>query len=78
MYAGRQVARRALAKFLVAQLVPANASVRGRIRSEDHPTRGQEARNLRVYDGQPVHDHFKKIGDNAVMGIMNGKEALDR
>jgi hypothetical protein len=42
------------------------------------PTRGQEARNLRVYDGQPVHDHFKRIGDNAVMGIMHGKEALDR
>jgi hypothetical protein len=34
--------------------------------------------NLRVYDGQPVHDHLKKIGDNAVMGIMNGKQALDR
>ena len=30
-----------------------------------------------VYDGQPVHDHFKKIDDNAVMGIMNGKQALD-
>ena len=26
-----------------------------------------------VYDGQPIHDHFKKIDDNAVMGIMNGK-----
>ena len=21
-----------------------------------------------VYDGQPTHDHFKKIDDNAVMG----------
>jgi hypothetical protein len=30
-----------------------------------------------VFDGQPVHDHFKKIDDNAVMGIMNGKNALD-
>jgi hypothetical protein len=30
-----------------------------------------------VYDGQPIHDHFKKIDDNAVMGIMNGKGALD-
>ena len=29
-----------------------------------------------VYDGQPVHDHFKKIDDNAVMGIMNGKGAV--
>ena len=26
-----------------------------------------------VYDGRPVHDHFKKIDDDAVMGIMNGK-----
>jgi hypothetical protein len=30
-----------------------------------------------VYDGQPVHDHFKKIDDDAVMGIMDGKNALD-
>ncbi len=26
-----------------------------------------------VYDGQPVHDHFKKVDDTAVLGIMNGK-----
>jgi Domain of unknown function (DUF4334)/GXWXG protein len=30
-----------------------------------------------VYDGQPVHDHFKKVDENAVMGIMNGKKAVD-
>lgn len=30
-----------------------------------------------VYDGQPVHDHFKKIDHDAVMGIMNGKGVLD-
>jgi Domain of unknown function (DUF4334)/GXWXG protein len=30
-----------------------------------------------VYDGQPVHDHFKKIDDHTVMGIMNGKGVLD-
>ena len=30
-----------------------------------------------VYDGQPVHDHFKTIDDNAVMGIMNGKGVVD-
>jgi hypothetical protein len=30
-----------------------------------------------VYDGQPVHDHFKKVDDNAVLGIMNGKGVLD-
>ena len=30
-----------------------------------------------VYDGAPVHDHFKKVDDNTVLGIMNGKGALD-
>ncbi|RMI33427.1 DUF4334 domain-containing protein [Nocardia stercoris] len=30
-----------------------------------------------VFDEQPVHDHFKKIDDDAVMGIMDGKNALD-
>lgn len=30
-----------------------------------------------VYDGRPIHDHFKKIDDDAVMGIMNGKAAVD-
>ncbi|OBK17128.1 DUF4334 domain-containing protein [Mycobacterium asiaticum] len=29
-----------------------------------------------VYDGQPVHDHFKVIDDDAVMGIMNGKHVV--
>ena len=29
-----------------------------------------------VYDGQPLHDHFKKIDDDTVMGIMNGKHAM--
>jgi hypothetical protein len=29
-----------------------------------------------VYDGQPTHDHFKRIDDTAVIGIMNGKFAL--
>ncbi|MDX1871410.1 DUF4334 domain-containing protein [Mycolicibacterium sp. 120266] len=29
-----------------------------------------------VYDGKPVHDHFKVIDDNAVLGIMNGKGAV--
>jgi Domain of unknown function (DUF4334)/GXWXG protein len=30
-----------------------------------------------VYDGEPVHDHFKKVDDTTVVGIMNGKKALD-
>ncbi|WP_029116246.1 DUF4334 domain-containing protein [Mycobacterium sp. URHB0044] len=36
-----------------------------------------EATATMVYDGQPIHDHFKKIDDGAVMGIMNGKHVLD-
>jgi hypothetical protein len=31
----------------------------------------------RVYDGQAVHDHFKKIDHDTVMGIMNGQAGLD-
>jgi hypothetical protein len=38
--------------------------------------RGQVTASM-VYDGAPVHDHFKKVDDTAVMGIMNGKGALD-
>jgi hypothetical protein len=38
--------------------------------------RGQVTATM-VYDGQPVHDHFKTIDDNAVMGIMNGKGVVD-
>lgn len=29
-----------------------------------------------VYDGRPVHDHFKVVDDNTVVGIMNGKAAV--
>lgn len=29
-----------------------------------------------VYDGRPVHDHFKVVDDNTVVGIMNGKGAV--
>jgi hypothetical protein len=29
-----------------------------------------------VYDGQPIHDHFKRIDDNAAMGVMNGKAGV--
>ncbi len=35
-----------------------------------------EATASMVYDGRPVHDHFKVIDDNAVLGIMNGKGAV--
>lgn len=30
-----------------------------------------------VYDGVPIHDHFKVVDSNTMMGIMNGKAALD-
>lgn len=26
-----------------------------------------------VYDGQPILDHFKRVDENTLMGIMNGK-----
>ncbi len=31
-----------------------------------------------VYDGVPIHDHFKKVDENAVIAITNGKGALDK
>lgn len=37
--------------------------------------RGESTATM-VYDGRPVHDHFKVIDDNAVLGIMNGKGAV--
>lgn len=30
-----------------------------------------------VYDGQPVHDHFKRVDADTMLGIMNGKGVLD-
>lgn len=30
-----------------------------------------------VYDGQPVLDHFKRIDDGTLLGVMNGKGVLD-
>lgn len=30
-----------------------------------------------VYDGMPIHDHFKKVDDDTVVAITNGKGALD-
>ena len=29
-----------------------------------------------VYDGQPILDHFKRVDDDTLMGIMNGKGIL--
>jgi hypothetical protein len=30
-----------------------------------------------VYDGMPIHDHFKKVDDDTVAAVTNGKGALD-
>lgn len=27
-----------------------------------------------VYDGQPIFDHFKKVDDSTLLGVMNGKD----
>lgn len=29
-----------------------------------------------VYDGMPVLDHFKRVDDNTLMGVMNGKPGV--
>ncbi|BCJ70413.1 DUF4334 domain-containing protein [Polymorphospora rubra] len=34
--------------------------------------RGESTATM-VYDGQPVFDHFKRVDENTLMGIMNGK-----
>jgi hypothetical protein len=38
--------------------------------------RGQVTATM-VYDAMPIHDHFKKVDDDAVVAITNGKGALD-
>ncbi|WP_026918186.1 DUF4334 domain-containing protein [Gordonia shandongensis] len=39
--------------------------------------RGESTASM-VYDGQPVIDHFKRVDDRTLMGIMNGKTSLVR
>lgn len=38
--------------------------------------RGESTATM-VYDGQPVLDHFKKIDDRTLLGVMDGKGVLD-
>ncbi|GAB2869489.1 hypothetical protein GCM10027026_19830 [Myroides odoratimimus subsp. xuanwuensis] len=38
--------------------------------------RGESTATM-VYDGQPILDHFKRVDDRTLMGIMNGKDVLD-
>jgi hypothetical protein len=35
--------------------------------------RGESTATM-VYDGQPVFDHFKRVDEDTLMGIMNGKK----
>jgi hypothetical protein len=37
--------------------------------------RGESTATM-VYDGQPIFDHFKRVDDGVLMGIMNGKMAV--
>lgn len=39
--------------------------------------RGESTASM-VYDGQPVIDHFKRVDEVTLMGIMNGKTSLVR
>ncbi|MGB3301287.1 DUF4334 domain-containing protein [Gordonia sp. (in: high G+C Gram-positive bacteria)] len=39
--------------------------------------RGETTASM-IYDGQPVIDHFKRVDDKTLMGIMNGKTSLVR
>lgn len=38
--------------------------------------RGESTATM-VYDGQPIFDHFKRVDERTLMGIMNGKGVLD-
>jgi hypothetical protein len=38
--------------------------------------RGESTATM-VYDGQPILDHFKRVDESTLMGIMNGKGVLD-
>ncbi|UPW11875.1 DUF4334 domain-containing protein [Gordonia terrae] len=38
--------------------------------------RGESTATM-VYDGQPIFDHFKKIDDSSLLGVMNGKGVVD-
>ncbi|GII55512.1 hypothetical protein Pth03_39010 [Planotetraspora thailandica] len=33
-----------------------------------------ESTTTMIYDGQPIFDHFKKVDDNTLIGVLNGKD----
>jgi len=39
--------------------------------------RGESTATM-VYDGQPVLDHFKRVGEDTLLGIMNGRGVRDQ
>ena len=55
-----------------ARLFSNNELSRGGASLWDVEFRGEVTATM-VYDGQPVLDHFKKVDDDTLMGIMNGK-----
>ena len=68
-------ANRWSASTTTATSSPTSSSMNGEASLWMEEFRGEVTATM-VYDGQPIHDHFKKIDDNAVMGIMNGKAGL--
>ena len=38
--------------------------------------RGESTATM-VYDGRPILDHFKRVDDGTLLGVMNGKGVLD-
>jgi hypothetical protein len=38
--------------------------------------RGESTATM-VYDGRPVLDHFKRVDEGTLLGVMNGKGVLD-
>ncbi|NLU81201.1 DUF4334 domain-containing protein [Rhodococcus sp. HNM0569] len=59
------------------QLVSNLEAGKGRATLWNVEFRGETTATM-VYDGMPVFDHFKRVDDDTVMGIMNGKGiALD-
>jgi Domain of unknown function (DUF4334) len=62
-----------VAKFPVAQPVPATCLLAAAFGRRTTPRSGETSGPSASTTAKPVHDHFKKIDDNAVTGIMNSQ-----
>lgn len=49
-----------------------NLMMKGEASLWDITFRGKTSATM-VYDGSPVFDHFRKVDDNTILGVMNGK-----